>query len=102
MSAQHRTWQRDRSMITFPYGIWDFHEIATQGYYYCDRTQAIPYLERTKSSLFIRPRRFGKSLLLSMLENYYDIARKDQFSDLFGHLAVGANPTLPCACTPLW
>jgi len=80
-------------MITFPYGIWDFHEIATQRYYYCDRTGAIPHLERTKSSLFIRPRRFGKSLLLSMLENYYDIARKDQFSTLFGHLAVGADPT---------
>ena len=80
-------------MITFPYGIWDFHEIATRGYYYCDRTQAIPYLERTKSSLFIRPRRFGKSLLLSMLENYYDIALQDQFPALFGHLAIGADPT---------
>jgi len=80
-------------MITFPYGIWDFHEIATNGYYYCDRTQAIPHLERTKSSLFIRPRRFGKSLLLSMLENYYDIALQDQFPALFGHLAIGADPT---------
>ncbi len=46
-----------------------------------------------KSSLFIRPRRFGKSLLLSMLENYYDIARKDLFPAMFGHLAIGADPT---------
>jgi hypothetical protein len=43
--------------------------------------------------LFLRPRRFGKSLLLSMLENYYDLARKDRFQDLFGHLLIGKNPT---------
>jgi hypothetical protein len=43
--------------------------------------------------LFLRPRRFGKSLLLSMLENYYDIARKDRFQELFGHLLIGKNPT---------
>ncbi len=43
--------------------------------------------------LFLRPRRFGKSLLLSMLENYYDIAKADQFEKLFGKLAVGKKPT---------
>ena len=68
--------------MKFPYGISDFRKIITEGYYYCDRTDRIPLLERAASQLFIRPRRFGKSLLLSMLENYYDIARKEAFEDL--------------------
>jgi len=80
-------------MIKFPYGMADFRQIVTQGYFYCDRTQSIPLLEQAQSQLFIRPRRFGKSLLLSMLENYYDIARKDDFDAMFGHLAIGRNPT---------
>ncbi len=80
-------------MINFPYGISDFRQIITHGYYYRDRTSAIPLLERTRSTLFIRPRRFGKSLVLSMLENYYDIARRDAFETIFGKLAIGANPT---------
>ena len=80
-------------MIKFPYGMADFRQIVTQGYFYCDRTQAIPLLEQAQSQLFIRPRRFGKSLLLSMLENYYDIARKGEFDAMFGHLAIGRNPT---------
>jgi len=80
-------------MIKFPYGMADFRQIITQGYFYCDRTHAIPLLEQAQSQLFIRPRRFGKSLLLSMLENYYDIARKDEFKAMFGHLAIGHDPT---------
>ena len=80
-------------MIKFPYGMADFRQIVTLGYFYCDRTHAIPLLEQAQSQLFIRPRRFGKSLLLSMLENYYDIARKDEFNAMFGHLAIGRNPT---------
>jgi len=43
--------------------------------------------------LFVRPRRFGKSLLLSMLENYYDLQKADEFDRLFGRLAIGRNPT---------
>ncbi len=66
--------------MKFPYGISDFREIMTKGYFYCDRTDRIP-------------RRFGKSLLLSMLANYYDVARKDQFQELFGELGIGRNPT---------
>ena len=80
-------------MIKFPYGMADFRQIITQGYFYCDRTRAIPLLEQAQSQLFIRPRRFGKSLLLSMLENYYDIARKDEFNAMFGHLAIVHDPT---------
>lgn len=44
-------------------------------------------------TIFIRPRRFGKSLFISMLENYYDINKKDKFEELFGDLYIGKNPT---------
>ncbi len=60
-----------------------------------DRTDRIPLLEEIgKNLLFLRPRRFGKSLLLSMLEHYYDVAKADQFEELFRHLAIGQRPTL--------
>jgi len=81
-------------MLKFPYGISDFRSLVTEGYYYVDRTDQIPLIEEAgKQLLFLRPRRFGKSLILSMLENYYDLARADQFQQLFGHLKIGANPT---------
>jgi hypothetical protein len=79
--------------MKFPYGIADFRKIRLESYFYCDRTDKIPLLEAISNQLFIRPRRFGKSLLLSMLENYYDILRKDEFDQLFADLAVGASPT---------
>jgi len=80
--------------MKFPYGICDFNKVITKGYFYCDRTDRIALLEnRGDSLLFLRPRRFGKSLLLSMLENYYDVARKDRFQDIFGNLLIGRNPT---------
>jgi hypothetical protein len=79
--------------MRFPYGVCDFHKIVTQFFFYCDRTGCIPLLEKGEYLLFIRPRRFGKSLLLSTLFNYYDIARADEFDTLFGHLAIGKNPT---------
>ena len=80
--------------MKFPYGLCDFNKIITNGYFYCDRTDHIAMLENTGDYLLLlRPRRFGKSLLLSMLENYYDIARKDRFQELFGHLLIGKNPT---------
>ena len=79
--------------MKFPYGISDFKKVNTQGYYYCDRTDKIPLLEKSDFQLFIRPRRFGKSLVLSMLENYYDVAKKDEFESIFGNLKIGKNPT---------
>lgn len=82
-------------MIRFPYGISNFPAIRTEGYLYLDRTQHIPLLEEAgKQLVFLRPRRFGKSLLLSTLVNYYDIKTADQFDTLFGGLEVGRNPTL--------
>nr|MBL0700473.1 AAA family ATPase [Desulfobacterales bacterium] len=53
--------------MKFPYGISDFKSLVTEGYFYCDKTDKIPLIENAKSQLFIRPRRFGKSLVLSML-----------------------------------
>ncbi|WDN90068.1 hypothetical protein BuS5_03038 [Desulfosarcina sp. BuS5] len=79
--------------MKYPYGIFDFSSIILEKYFYCDKTDKIPLLENTKSQLFIRPRRFGKSLVLSMLENYYDVAKKDEFEAIFGDLKIGKNPT---------
>ncbi len=79
--------------MKFPYGISDFKEIITKGYFYCDRTSQLPLLEKGKYLLFIRPRRFGKTLLLSMLANYYDVAQEDQFDILFRSLDIGPSPT---------
>ncbi len=80
--------------MKFPYGICDFEKIISNNYFYVDRTDKIPLLEDAgEYLLFLRPRRFGKTLLLSMLENYYDVAKAEQFEQLFGHLAIGKNPT---------
>ena len=80
--------------MQLPYGIFDFGSIRQDGYFYQDRTGLIPQLEATgKQLLFLRPRRFGKSLLVSMLEHYYDMKREDAFATLFGDLAIGQNPT---------
>ena len=80
--------------MKFPYGISDFNKIIKNGYFYCDRTDRIRLLETSGDSLlFLRPRRFGKSLLLSMLANYYDVAKADSFQNLFGKLLIGKNPT---------
>lgn len=80
--------------MKFPYGIADFYQVVTEGFFYVDRTECIQHIEEAgKQLLFLRPRRFGKSMVLSMLENYYDLAKADQFDRLFGHLAIGRKPT---------
>jgi hypothetical protein len=80
--------------LKLPYGISDFYKIRTQQFLYIDRTELIPLVERSgQQILFLRPRRFGKSLWLSVLENYYDINKADQFETLFTDLAIGQNPT---------
>ncbi len=77
-----------------PLGIADFGRIVREGYYYVDKTMFIPRLEMASSYLFlVRPRRFGKSLLLSMLKCYYDINLKDRFDEYFGQLWIGSHPT---------
>lgn len=80
--------------IKIPYAVRDFYALITEGYHYLDRTDRIPLLEELgKELLFLRPRRFGKSLWLSTLMNYYDVAKADDFDRLFGQLAIGQQPT---------
>lgn len=77
-----------------PYGVSDFVSIITRNRYYVDKTTYLAQLEReTDTIIFIRPRRFGKSLFLSMMEAYYDKAMCDRFDELFGNLWIGKNPT---------
>ncbi|MCX6582470.1 MAG: AAA family ATPase, partial [Candidatus Aminicenantes bacterium] len=77
-----------------PYGIADFKDFRIKNLYYVDKTRFIRNIEKKGSFLFfIRPRRFGKSLFLSMLEYYYDIHRKDQFDLLFNGADIHSNPT---------
>ena len=77
-----------------PYGISDFTDLRRKGCYYTDKTQYIPTMEAAGDFLFlIRPRRFGKSVFLSMLAAYYDIARQDKFDELFDGLWIQQHPT---------
>ena len=77
-----------------PYGMQNFEDVIKEDCYYVDKTPFIEEIEESnKYFFFIRPRRFGKSITLSMLENYYDINKKDQFDTLFGKLYIGEYPT---------
>ena len=77
-----------------PYGMMNFEDIRLEDCYYVDKTRFIPMIENAdKFFFFIRPRRFGKSLTVSMLQHYYDIRDKDKFDALFGDLYVGRHPT---------
>jgi len=77
-----------------PYGMMNFAVIRRDDCYYVDKTRFIPIIEDAdKFFFFNRPRRFGKSLTVSMLQHYYDIAAKDKFDALFGDLYIGKYPT---------
>lgn len=81
-------------MIELPYGVADFRLIRREGLVYVDRTAYIHTLERLGRNLvFLRPRRFGKSLWIQTLASYYDVGLADDFEQLFGDLAIGAEPT---------
>jgi hypothetical protein len=81
--------------LKLPYGISDFAKIRTGNFFYVDKTRYIEKLEHLGSEylFFIRPRRFGKSLFLSMLEHYYDRNKQEDFARLFGDLYIGKHPT---------
>lgn len=80
--------------MKIPYGESNFKTVLTRGYVYVDKTAYIRKLEETGKYLFLlRPRRFGKSLFVSMLEHYYDVLRRDEFDALFGGLHIGQHPT---------
>ena len=81
-------------MKQIPYGLTDFARIQKDNYYYVDKTMFIERIEMQPAYLFlIRPRRFGKSLTLAMLEAYYDVVYANDFDELFGHLYIGQHPT---------
>ena len=77
-----------------PYGMMNFAVIRREDYYYVDKTRFIPLIEQAdRFFFFIRPRRFGKSLTLNILQHYYDVNTRDKFDDLFGGLYIGEHPT---------
>ena len=77
-----------------PYGVSDFATVMSQNLYYVDKTMFLPELEKQPRNLFfVRPRRFGKSLFLSMLYSYYDCNQNENFEKLFGNLWIGQHPT---------
>ncbi|GAB6117171.1 ATP-binding protein [Thermoanaerobacter brockii subsp. lactiethylicus] len=82
-------------MKKIPYGMSNFRAMREEGYLYVDKTMYIEKIENLNSKylFFIRPRRFGKSLFLSTLENYYDINNEKDFEKLFGDLYIGKKPT---------
>ena len=82
----------DRKLL--PYGMMNFEDIRLDNYYYVDKTSFIPLIEQSdRFFFFIRPRRFGKSLTLNMLQHYYDVRTKDKFDSLVGDLYIGKHPT---------
>jgi len=87
------------TMTTVPkkrilYGNANYKEIVHKNDYFVDKTHDIEALERIEDPVFLRPRRFGKSLWCNILECYYDINQTDNFEHLFGHTYIGQNPTL--------
>ena len=85
---------RKRKDLSIPYGISDFRRIRNEAFYYVDKTQYLARMEERDSFIFfVRPRRFGKSLFISMMESYYDLNRKKEFKKLFGDLWIGKHPT---------
>ena len=78
-----------------PYGISDYERIITNNYYYVDKTKYIEILENLPQPyiMFLRPRKFGKTLFTSTIENYYDIKKKDKFEELYKDTYIGKHPT---------
>lgn len=71
----------------------NYETIIKENGYFVDKTEYIEKLETVKNPVFLRPRRFGKSLFCSMLAYYYSVRQKDQFGKLFGSTFIGKNPT---------
>ena len=82
-------------MKKLPYGISDYERLVENEYYYIDKTMYIEKLENLAERyiMFLRPRKFGKTLFTSTLENYYDIQKEEKFEKLYGETYIGKNPT---------
>ncbi len=77
-----------------PYGMMNFIDVREDNCYYVDKTRFIPMIEdANKYFFYIRPRRFGKSLTVSMLHHYYNILDADHFEKWYGDLYIGQHPT---------
>ena len=81
--------------LKMPYGISNYEELITENYYYVDKKKYIEKLEELpeKRIMFLRPRKFGKTLFTSVLENYYDKNKIDSFEKLYGNTYIGKNTT---------
>ncbi|MDR3266525.1 MAG: AAA family ATPase, partial [Tannerella sp.] len=84
-----------RIIKKLPYGTSNFESLVTEDYYFVDKTRYIELIEneQNKTVFFTRPRKFGKSLFLSMLSYYYDALFAPKFDTLFGNLYIGKHPT---------
>ena len=82
-------------MKKLPYGVSDYERLKENDYYYVDKTMYIEKLENLAEPyiMFLRPRKFGKTLFTSTLENYYDFKKADKFEELYGDTYIGKNPT---------
>ena len=76
-----------------PYGVMNWAKLVRE-YLFVDNTAYIRALEKVDTPVFLRPKRFGKSVICSMLAHYYDVNLKDRFDELFGKTDIGRNPTL--------
>lgn len=81
------------------YGVANYEELVHKNGYFVDKTPYIEKLEQVENPVFLRPKRFGKSLFCRMLECYYNIRQKNSFDKLFGHTYIGSHPTpMPNSC----
>ena len=79
-------------MRRIPYGVMNYEELVRECYF-VDNTKYLRELEQVKTPVFLRPKRFGKSVWCSVLAHYYDVNLKDRFQELFGETDIGRNPT---------
>ncbi|NJL15266.1 MAG: AAA family ATPase, partial [Microscillaceae bacterium] len=89
-----------KNKIALPKGLSNFRDIALEGYYYVDKTPYLAHIEESREKFisFLRPRKIGKSLFVSVLEHYYGLEFKDQFTDIFGQYYIGQHPTPLANC----
>ena len=80
-------------MIKIPYGISGFERIRREGFKYIDKTKYIRDIEKEAYCMYVRPRRFGKTLFTTTLDAYYSIDKKDEYEELFKGLDIYDNPT---------
>ncbi|MCB9018137.1 MAG: AAA family ATPase [Prevotellaceae bacterium] len=83
----------EEKRLEIPYAVSNFARLREENYYYVDKTMYIEQLEKYSAPVFLRPRRFGKSLLVSVLEHYYDRSKRERFDSLFAGTYIGGHPT---------